>query len=109
MFKPKLSRLNISVTTSKPPAFANPHLLLHQSRIVGEVGIRGGDHHQQQYYDHPLITSRWWQRCLSSAPHGGRSADDRCNEEIKLRQRCRARETNIMHVVRRGQRNGKRR
>jgi hypothetical protein len=43
MFKPKLSTLNISVTTSKPPAFTNPHLLLHQSRIVGEVGIRGGD------------------------------------------------------------------
>ena len=45
MFKPKLSTLTISVTTSKPPAFANPHLLLHQSRIVGEVGIRGSDNH----------------------------------------------------------------
>jgi hypothetical protein len=41
--------------------------------------------------------------------HTLRMADDRCNEEIKLRQSCRERETNIMHVVRRGQRNRKRR
>jgi hypothetical protein len=61
MFKLKLGVLNISVTTSKPLAFTNPHLLLYQSHVIGEVGICGGDDHQQQYYDHPPITSQWWQ------------------------------------------------